>query len=267
MSHRITFIILYILLFNPVGRVGSTLPENRPGVQLDLPDDPAAKASAIMDYIDDLWRGKSSVAEVTMEVKTENWSRTLEMKAWSLGKDYSLVRITAPKKEAGTATLKAENNIYNYLPKTDRTIKITSGMMMSSWMGSHFTNDDLVKESRYSEDYNCEVVFDGEREGEMVWEMQLNPKPDAPVIWGKIMFVIRQTDLMPVHAKYYDEKNILIRTMMFKEYKEMGARTIPSIMRLMPEDKPNEFTELTYNSIEFDIGLEPSFFSIRNLKN
>lgn len=232
----------------------------------DLPEDPAERATAIMNYVDDLWRGDSSRSTMTMHVKTSRWERTLSMTGWSMGKDYSLVRILAPKKEAGTSTLKYEKDIYNYLPKTDRTIKITSGMMMGSWMGSHFTNDDLVKESRLADDYTLTVVFEGQRDGEEIWEIQLIPKPDAAVVWGKIMFIIRQTDLMPVKSMYYDEDFELVRTMSFSDYKLMSNRLVPARMRLTPEDDPGEYTEMIYSDLEINIDLDKSFFSIRNLK-
>ncbi len=231
-----------------------------------LPEDPAARAEAIMNYIDDLWRGGSSEAVMSMNIRTEHWSRSLEMRAWSLGKDFSLVRILTPKKEAGSATLKSGTVIYNYLPKTDRTIKITSGMMMSSWMGSHFTNDDLVKESRYAEDYHAEVVFDGTRDGIAIWEIRLDPKPDAAVVWGKVIFLVRKQDLMPITASYFDEKGARVRTMRFSDYKEMSGRIIPSRVVLQPEDKPEEATELVYASIVFDAPISTEFFTLQNLR-
>ena len=130
----------------------------------------------IIDRVDELYRGESSHGTSTMEVVTENWTRQMTMELWSLGNDYSLVRIQAPAREAGTATLKADRDIYNYLPKVDRTIKIPTSMMGGSWMGSHFTNDDLVQESRLVDDYDITLSFSGDRNGEVVWEFTLVPK-------------------------------------------------------------------------------------------
>ena len=118
---------------------------------------------AIIDRVDRVLRGASSRGVATMSVVTRHWERSLTMEVWSLGSDYSLVRVLSPAKEAGTGTLKASRDIWNYLPKVDRTIKIPASMMMGSWMGSHFTNDDLVKESRLVEDYEIETTFDGTR--------------------------------------------------------------------------------------------------------
>ena len=139
-------------------------------------------ARDIMERVDRLLRGDSSHGVATMEVVTEHWERRITMELWSLGTDYSLVRIQAPVKEAGTATLMADDDIWNYLPKVDRTIKVPVSMMAGSWMGSHFTNDDLVKESQIVDDYDIEIAFDGERDGAAVWEFRLTPKADAAVV-------------------------------------------------------------------------------------
>jgi Outer membrane lipoprotein-sorting protein len=222
--------------------------------------------SDIIDRVDRLLRGESSHGIATLEVVTEHWNRSLSMEVWSLGTEYSLVRITSPAKEAGTATLKAQDNIWNYLPKVDRTIKIPASMMMGSWMGSHFTNDDLVKESRLVEDYDIALSFEGDRDGQAVWEFKLTPKPDAPVVWGHIEYRVRKAELMPLWARYYDENGKLIRTLDFSDFKEMGGRLVPAVMNMAPEDKPGESTTIRYEQLEFGIALEPSFFSLQTLR-
>jgi hypothetical protein len=201
-----------------------------------------------------------------MEVATENWERSLTMEIWSLGTEYALVRIVAPAKEAGTATLKAGDDIWNYLPKVDRTIKIPASMMMGSWMGSHFTNDDLVKDSRLVEDYEIEIAFEGERDGVEVWDFVLTPKPEAPVVWGRIEYRVRKKDLMPVWAKYFDDEGNLARTLGFEDFRTVSGRTVPLLMNMRPADKPNERTTVRYTGLQFDVSLERSFFSLQNLK-
>ncbi len=201
-----------------------------------------------------------------MEVITEHWSRSVTMELWSLGTDYSLVRVTAPAKEAGTATLKAEQDIWNYLPKVDRTIKVPASMMSGSWMGSHFTNDDLVKESRLIEDYEIETSFEGDCDGALVWEFKLTPKPEAAIVWGYIEYRIRKKDYMPIWARYYDEDGELARTLEFGDFRNMGGRLVPAKMDMHPADKPGERTTMLYDNLEFDIDLERSFFSLQTLK-
>jgi hypothetical protein len=228
--------------------------------------DAATRVEDLINRVDDLWRGKSSEGVFEMRVVTKNYTRTMRMQGYSLGKDYSLVRILAPKKEKGTTTLKSKNDIYTYLPKTDRTIRLTSGMMMGSWMGSHFTNDDLVKESRLLDDYDAKITFEGERGGEKIIEITLIPKEDAAVVWGKVVLVIEAEGLLPKSQTYYDEDLAVARTMTLSDVKEMGGRRIPTRMQMVPADKPNEKTEMIYKKIEFDIGLDEGFFSIAKLR-
>ena len=226
----------------------------------------AQTAREIIDRVDRLLRGESSRGRITMEITTEHWSRSLDMEIWSLGVEHSLVRVQSPAREAGTATLKAGQEVWNYLPRVDRTIKVPPSLMMGSWMGSHFTNDDLVKEGRIVDDYDFEISFEGEREGVEVWEFQLTPRPEAPVIWGRIDEQVRKADLMPTWIRYYDEDGGLVRTMTFSDYRTMGDRLVPASMLVIPADKPEEHTVLTYHELDFGISLDENFFSLRNLR-
>jgi len=220
----------------------------------------------IIDRVDRILRGDSSRGVATMSISTERWQRTKTMEIWSEGTDKALIRVLKPRKEAGLATLKVGSDIWNYLPKVARTIRIPSSMMMASWMGSHFSNDDLVKETRLIRDYEIEVSFEGERDGVRVWEFELRPQPEAPVVWGRIDYQIRIDDLMPVWAKYYGEDGELKRTMRFSEFQEMGGRLVPAKMTLTPENKPGEFTEVVYSELEFDLELSESTFSLASLR-
>ena len=221
----------------------------------------------IVDRVDRILRGNSSVGTMVMEIQSTRWKRTLKTKVWSKGTERALVMILEPAKETGTATLKAGNNIWNYLPKVDRVIKIPTSMMMGSWMGSHFTNDDLVKESQLIRDYDITISFNGERQGTKVWEFSLNPLPEAPVVWGKIMLEVRQDDLMPTWQRFYDEDGNLVRTLTFSDYRQMGGRLIPARMEMRPVDKPEEYTLVSYRDLIFDLPLEDEFFSLRRLRN
>lgn len=223
-------------------------------------------ARDIIDRVDRILRGRSSYGVATMEVVTEHWERSIDMEIWSLGTEYALIRVTAPKKEEGTATLKAGDQIWNYLPRVDRTIKIPPSLMMGSWMGSHFTNDDIVKESRLVEDYDIEFAFDGEREGVSVWEFQLTPKPEAAVVWGRIDYQVRKADDMPTWARYYNEDGELVRRLDFGDYRVMGGRLIPARMDMYPLDKPGERTLVQYAELQFDIDIDESYFSLRSLR-
>jgi outer membrane lipoprotein-sorting protein len=239
---------------------------------VDLPARPGIVAAdrtdprAIIDRVDRLLRGNSSIGTVEMSVVTRRWERNMKLSIWSEGTDRVLVKVLEPRREAGTATLKVESDIWNYLPKIDRTIRVPSSMMMASWMGSHFTNDDLVRESRLIHDYDIETSFEGDREGVEVYEFALTPRPEAPVVWGRIVMRIRKADLMPLWSRYYGEDGKLRRTMTFSDFQIMGGRQVPARMRMVPEDYPEEYTEMLYQDLRFDVPIPDGTFSLGALR-
>ncbi|MDH5753128.1 MAG: outer membrane lipoprotein-sorting protein, partial [Deltaproteobacteria bacterium] len=199
-------------------------------------------------------------------VKTERYSRTMRLEAWSKGRERSLIRIISPKKDMGISTLKVEQNIWNYLPRINRVTKIPPSMMMGSWMGSHFTNDDLVKESSFEKDYTSSITFQGEREGKKIYEITSLPRPDAPVVWGKVVTLVEQETLLPLKTFYHDEEGALARVMAFDMRRRFGDRLLPARMELRPADKPGEYTTVIYEEMEFDVELSDEMFSLQNLR-
>ncbi|HUU38817.1 MAG TPA: outer membrane lipoprotein-sorting protein [Candidatus Desulfaltia sp.] len=242
--------------------LGGLLAFSRPGspqTQVD-PD-----AATIVRQIDALYRSDSSEALVEMEIVTPHWQRTLRMKAWSLGMDKTFIRILEPKKEEGIKTLRIGNEMWNYLPKINKVMKIPPSMMMSSWMGSDFTNDDLVKEFTFLESYHFELVTPDAPEEGLVY-IKCVPREGLPIVWGHVLIAARRIDAMPVWEKYFDEKGTLVREMLFKEVKSFGSRRIPAVMELIPRTKKGQKTVLRYLEARFDVGLDPDIFTLRNLR-
>jgi outer membrane lipoprotein-sorting protein len=224
-----------------------------------------AKIRKVLKKMDELYRSNSSTATVEMEITTPYWQRTLKMDFWSLGMKKTFIRILAPKKEHGTATLRVDNEMWNFLPKTDKVIKVPPSMMMGSWMGSDFTNDDLVKEYTFMEDYTFEMTtFDNPEAGMMY--IKCTPKEGRPIVWGHIILGIQDADLIPIWYKYYDEKGKLMREMLYKEVKEFSGRKIPAVMELVPTNKKGNKTVIRYLKATFDQKIDKKIFSLRNLR-
>ena len=215
----------------------------------------------LLDATDDVNRGASSKSTITMQVKTKRYERTMTMDAWSRGEEDSLIRITAPAKDAGTTTLKVGDDMWNYIPKIDRTMKIPPGMMSGAWMGSHFSNDDLVKSNRLADEftYEKESVVDG------VYTIVCTAKPDAAVVWGKVVVKVRE-DKIPLEVGYYDEDGELARKLTFSDVRQLGGRTVPATMLLEPADRPGEFTKITTTAMDFDVKFDDRTFSLQSLK-
>jgi outer membrane lipoprotein-sorting protein len=223
------------------------------------------RARETVDRVARLFSSKSSITTVKMQISNEDGQRNLSMKIWSLG-DKVLVRITSPQDEAGTAILKDGSDIRYYLPKSNRTVKIPASMAMTSWMGSDFTIDDLVKQSFLTRDYSISISFTGKRGGVAVYEYTLTPKPEAAVVWGKIVLQIRQADSVPTWQGYYDEDGKLVRELTFSEYKTVGGRLIPTRLVMRPADKGGAQTTIEYEDIAFDVPISEGTFSLPDLK-
>ena len=218
----------------------------------------------LLDATDDVARGESSEAVMQMQVKTDRLDRTMKMRSLSKGTENSLIVILEPAKDAGVATLKVGDNLWNYMPKVDRTMKIPAGMMSGAWMGSHFSNDDLVKGSRMRDDYTYTLATKP-ADAAGVYVIELIPKPEAPVVWGKVVVKVG-ADRVPQDIHYYDEKGTLIRTMSFKDVEDIGGRKVPMTMLLEPGDKPGEFTRIHYESLAFDVHPDDQAFTLQALK-
>jgi outer membrane lipoprotein-sorting protein len=220
----------------------------------------------LLDATDDMQRGDSSMARIEMRIKTSRFERTVSMSAWSEGTEKSLMVINSPAREKGIATLKVGDNIWNYLPKVDRTMKVPASMMSGAWMGSHFSNDDLVKENRLSEEFSYELTSRPPDNPEKAWVIELKPKADAAVVWGRVVVRVRDADRLPIDTRYYDEDNVLVRTLSYEDVRELGGRSIPARMRVIPADKPGEFTEINYQELQFNVQIPPSTFTLQALR-
>ncbi|MFC1541657.1 outer membrane lipoprotein-sorting protein [Candidatus Latescibacterota bacterium] len=219
-------------------------------------------AQEIIRQIETQYTGETSYSMIHMKIVTDIWTRELTMESWSEGRDKFLARILAPQKERNTATLKIEDDMWNYLPKIDRLMKIPSSLMGDSWMGSHFTNDDLVKENKIDELYTFEI----ETIEDSIATIICTPKPDAAIVWDKVIYSVDLTRKIPVSIDYYDEDDELVRTMKFDRVENISERWIPMRMVIRPIDKPDEMTELIYETLSFDVELAKDLFSISSLR-
>jgi len=226
----------------------------------------ALTAKEIVKKANELMRGKSTYSEVTMTVVKPDWTRKISMKIWALESDYALVLITAPARDKGTVTLKRKNEIWNWIPSVQRIIKIPPSMMLQPWMGSDFTNDDLVRESSVVEDYEHSLLGEEKFSGYDCYKIQLLPKPEAGVVWGKIIMWVTKNGFMELKSEFYDEDGVLVKKMVGSKIKKMGGRTLPTHWEMIPVDKPGQKTVLEYHSIKFNVKIKPSFFSLQNMK-
>jgi len=212
-------------------------------------------------------RGKTSQAEMVIKTSRPSWSREMSVKTWMKGTAFAMILIQSPAKDKGTVFLKRKKEVWNWLPTLERSIKLPPSMMSQSWMGTDFTNDDLVKESSIVEDYEHSFAGDTILRGRDCYLIQMIPKPEAAVVWGKLMVAIDKKNYIELHSRFYDEDGSLINTMNCYDVKQMDGRLIPTRIEMLPADKKNHKTEIIYKTILFNRPLNDTFFTLDNLRN
>lgn len=235
-----------------------------------LPGLPAAAsetdAKAIVQAAIDHWRGLSSDAVMTMIIHRPDWERTMTMRAWTKGDDRSLVRVLEPRKDRGNGTLTDDNSMWSYSPKVNRVIKIPSSMMGQSWMGSDFSNKDIARADDIVEQYEHALLGSEQVGGVTIYEVEAIPHEDAAVVWGREVLKIRDDWVVAEH-RFFDQDGALVKTLASLEIGEMGGRTIALRQRMTRQQEPGEWTEIQVASVDYDIELADSLFTLSNLRN
>ncbi|ENY6494205.1 outer membrane lipoprotein-sorting protein [Vibrio parahaemolyticus] len=227
----------------------------------------AESAFDIVQKSDQAMRGKSSYSEATMEIVRPDWTRSMTMKSWTKGTELSLVLVTAPAKDKGSASLKRHREMWNWVPSIERVIKIAPSMLSQSWMGSDFTNDDLINQSSIVVDYQHALLGNDSFEGDKVWVIEATAKPDAPVVWNKVTLWISQSTYLQRKVEFYDEFDERVNVLTTYDVKELGGRKIATRMEMKPVDKPGNKTIFTMHQAQFDFDINDDFFSQQQMKS
>ena len=224
----------------------------------------ANEAQAIIKKLEKNLRGDYMYSTMSMIVTSKRGKRTVKIESWSEGNDKSFIKILYPKKDKGITFLKIDNQMWQYIPKIERTIKIPPSMMLQSWMGSDFTNDDMVKESSLEEDYNAKLLS---KQGNVA-TLELIPKPNAAVVWGKIIIDVDLRNAVPLKETYYDDMMKKVRIMTFSKIEQHGTHRVPMVMELKPLDptKKKNRTKIIFEKINYDTKIDASYFTKQALK-
>lgn len=261
MTPRIVLVTALALLatsFAPteVARAQPTAPSAQQGERPTI--------ATITRNIDALFRSRATIGRMEVVIVTPRQTRTMRMRMWARGEQRALIVLESPARDRGTATLRRDRNLWNYLPRISRTIRVPPSMMLSSWMGSDLTNDDLTQSSTFREDFTGSVV--GHSEDGRGWLVRYEANPGTVGLWRRIEYVVDETGTLPIESRSYDRRGRLARIMRFEDIREMGGRRIPTRMVIVPQDQEGRRTELRYLEIEFDANVSESTFSLTELE-
>jgi hypothetical protein len=224
-------------------------------------------ATEIVKKMDNNMRGETSQAILMIKTVRPTWSREMTVKTWMKGTNYAMILVQAPIKEKGIVFLKRKKEVWNWMPTLERNIKLPPSMMTNSWMGTDFTNDDLIKEASVVEDYFHKIVGDTIIDNRNCYIIEFLPKPNTAVVWGKLVVAIDKKDFLELYTEFYDEEGALINVMQVDSIKIMDGRLIPTHMEMIPQNKKNHKTELFYKSVLFNRQIDDDFFNTEQMKH
>jgi outer membrane lipoprotein-sorting protein len=224
-------------------------------------------AKEIVRISDARVRGSTMKGQMTIKIVRPDYTRSMSMNIWTKGAHYALILVTDPAKDKGTSYLKRVKEVWDWVPTLERTIKLPPSMMSQSWMGTDFTNDDLVKETSVVDDYDQTIVGEEKIGDRICWKIQMIPKPTAAVVWSKVIVWIDKKDYLQLKSEMYDEDGKLVNILNSSDIKMLGGRLLPATLEMIPQDKPGHKTIITYQSEEFDKPIPDDFFSTQNMKN
>jgi outer membrane lipoprotein-sorting protein len=220
------------------------------------------EARDIIKKVDNNLRGENVYTKLSMKVVASSHEREMKMQSWQEGKNKSFVKITYPPKDRGITFLSLDTQMWQYVPRIERTIKIPPSMMLQNWMGSDITNDDMVKQSSLIDDYMPKIL---EKKGDIV-VLELTPNEDAAVVWGKIVSEIDTKTYTSQKDTFYDEDGEEVRYFIYKDVKKIGKYYTPTYWRVQPSDKDDKYTEIILEEIEYDTEISAQYFKKSALK-
>jgi len=225
----------------------------------------AQDATAILKKSEAYLRGAQSTAEVSITTVRPNWTRTMDAKLWNKGTDKSCILITGPKRDAGTVFMKNGEDIWNYVPAIKKLVALPAALVQN-WMGTDISNDALINAGALTVDYTPEITGSKEVAGEECWVLELTPKPDAPVVWGKIIAYIDKDTYVQLGGEFYDEDEFLITEMQASDLTNFDGRKLPKVIKMVPAEEPESYTEIRYSYVDFTTPIPDEFFTKANIK-
>ena len=220
--------------------------------------------SEVTESLDRLYRSNTAHGTMSMEIVTRRYKRSLELESWSRGEEHALIVIRRPAREAGTASLKTPDGLWSYAPRADRLLRIPPGMLSDGWMGSHISNDDLLRDSSWREDFETSLAAVQEG-GRRTLKLTAIPKPDTPVVYSKIVWTVDAETMLPLRSEDFDGERIA-RTTTFSDVRDFGGRRLPSTITVVPSKYPEESTVMRYTAMRFDAKVDNRMFTPRGLK-
>jgi len=241
-------------------------------------DDP--KAREIMTRVDDREDGDNQTSNMQMIlIDKRGKQRVRDLRSFSKDKgedDYSMMFFLSPADVQDTGFLTYDYDEANrdddqwlYLPALKKTKRIASSDKSGSFMGSDFSYSDMT--SRPLENYEYELLQEGEVDGHPVWIIQSTPIDEEEIdetgYTKSIQFVRKDNDVV-VQAKIWVKKGKRNKYMKVEELEQIDGIWVPTVMTMTTKKgkKTLHKTILRMSDVKFGQDLDFDSFSVRGLE-
>jgi len=223
----------------------------------------------IIQKVNDIMSPVNSKGVMTQTILTTSGrKRTFEFEMYSANKgEKTLMRYIKPASVKGQAFLMLNHadDIWTYFPRTNRVRKLASHAKKQKVQGSDFTYEDIGSGDTWTEKFTPTNLGSDRLEEELCWKLQLDGKPEEEPPYRRMILWVRQSDYLPIHISYYEEKDIPSKSLVMEDIEVIER--IPTAKHMIMRNHINDTeTVMTIISVTYDWEPPTGFFSERNLK-
>lgn len=226
----------------------------------------------ILKKVDGILEAESTIMEATMTtVDAKGVSKSSQMiiyvKKGADGKNRTLIHYLSPAVDKGTKFLSLGNvnQMWMYLPKVEKTIRIAGSMVKQSMMNSDFSYEDLMDRSNFSEFYTAQVLGNEAIDGENCYVLELKAKKGS-ANYRRLKLWVRQDNFIPAKEEFYSGSGKLIKVSTQTGITTMDGRLVPTRITFKDLDQKGHQTILIIENFRFKADIPERYFTTRFLE-
>jgi len=183
--------------------------------------------------------------------------------------EKSLIRYTKPKRVKDQAILMLNNadDIWAYFPRTRRVRKLATHAKRQKLQGSDFSYEDMGSGDAFIKDYDTRLIREERKGGYDCYIIEMMRKEKSYAGYSRMIMSVPKKYYFPVEIAYYDDDDpdILEKVLVVSEIKIIQGIPTGTRMTMQNIEDMSE-TSMEIVEIEYDVKLNDSIFSERNLK-
>jgi outer membrane lipoprotein-sorting protein len=207
----------------------------------------------------------NKIATAEMIIHGRRGSRSIKSKSWIYGVEKSYTEYLAPAREAGTKMLKLEDQLWTYIPSTDRTIKISGHMLRQSVMGSDLSYEDMMEDPELLNLYNANIIEESAYLERPCWVLELTAKVDDISYHSRKIWVDKER-YVSLKEERFARSGKLLKVFEVQDVRSIQNRWVPVHMVFKDALKSGKGTEYFIESIQFNADIPEALFTKASLR-